>query len=41
AERTIELNGRAVAPGLVDPHTHAVWAGDLLRDFDARTSGIS
>jgi imidazolonepropionase len=41
AERTIELNGRAVAPGLVDPHTHAVWAGDRLRDFDARTSGIS
>jgi imidazolonepropionase len=26
-------------PGLVDPHTHAVWAGDRLADFDARTSG--
>lgn len=41
AQRTIELHGRAVVPGLVDPHTHAVWAGDRLRDFDARTSGIS
>jgi imidazolonepropionase len=40
AERTIDLNGRAVVPGLVDPHTHAVWAGDRLLDFDARTSGI-
>jgi imidazolonepropionase len=40
ADRFIELNGRAVVPGLVDPHTHAVWAGDRLRDFDARTSGV-
>src|SRR5260370_22783976 len=24
---------------LIDPHTHAVWAGDRLADFDARTSG--
>ncbi len=26
-------------PGLIDPHTHAVWAGDRLNDFEARTSG--
>jgi imidazolonepropionase len=31
--------GRAVVPGLIDPHTHAVWAGDRLADFEARTSG--
>jgi imidazolonepropionase len=41
ASRTIDLGGRAVIPGLVDPHTHAVWAGDRLRDFDARTSGVT
>jgi imidazolonepropionase len=41
ASRTIDLGDRAVVPGLVDPHTHAVWAGDRLRDFDARTSGVS
>jgi imidazolonepropionase len=41
ASRTIYLGGRAVVPGLVDPHTHAVWAGDRLGDFDARTSGVS
>jgi imidazolonepropionase len=41
ASRTIDLGGSAVVPGLVDPHTHAVWAGDRLRDFDARTSGVS
>jgi imidazolonepropionase len=38
---TIDLGGRAVVPGLVDPHTHAVWAGDRLADFDARISGVS
>jgi imidazolonepropionase len=41
ASRTIDLGGRAVVPGLVDPHTHAIWAGDRLRDFDARTSGVT
>lgn len=41
ALRTIDLGARAVVPGLVDPHTHAIWAGDRLRDFEARTSGVS
>lgn len=31
----------AVVPALVDPHTHAVWAGDRLSDFEARVSGVS
>ncbi len=41
ATETVDLSSRAVVPGLVDPHTHAVWAGDRLADFDARTSGRS
>jgi imidazolonepropionase len=41
ASETVDVEGRAVVPGLVDPHTHAVWAGDRLADFDARTSGRS
>lgn len=41
ARETVDLGERAVVPGLVDPHTHAVWAGDRLRDFEARTSGVS
>ncbi|MGM9321671.1 imidazolonepropionase [Deinococcus aquaticus] len=35
-----DLGGVAVMPGLIDPHTHAVWAGDRLADFEARISGV-
>ena len=35
-----DLGGVAVLPGLTDPHTHAVWAGDRLADFEARISGV-
>ena len=41
AATTTDLGNRAVVPGLIDPHTHAVWAGDRLGDFEARTSGKS
>lgn len=40
AAATLDAGGRAVVPGLVDPHTHALWAGDRLRDFEARLSGV-
>ena len=41
AKETIDLGGCAVVPGLVDPHTHAVWAGDRLADFEARSAGAT
>jgi imidazolonepropionase len=41
ADTVVELGGRAVVPGLVDPHTHAVWAGDRLADFEARCAGAT
>lgn len=41
AARTVDAGGCAVAPGLVDPHTHAVWAGDRLADFEARLKGAA
>jgi len=41
AATTVDAGGRAVVPGLVDPHTHAIWAGDRLNDFEARTSGAT
>ncbi len=36
----VDLMHRAVVPGLIDPHTHAVWGGDRLGDFESRTSGV-
>ena len=41
AESVVDLGDRAVVPGLVDPHTHAVWAGDRLADFEARSAGAT
>lgn len=41
ADATVNAGGRAVVPGFIDPHTHAVWAGDRLGDFEARTSGAT
>src|SRR5450432_4260245 len=38
ADNTIDLGNRAVIPGLIDPHTHAIWAGDRLADFESRSS---
>lgn len=33
--------GRLVSPGLVDPHTHLIWAGDRSLEFDLRNRGVS
>ena len=41
AAREIDAHACAVVPGLVDPHTHLVWGGDRLADFEARASGVS
>jgi imidazolonepropionase len=40
-ERTIELAGRWVTPGLIDCHTHLVFAGQRAAEFARRTSGAS
>jgi len=35
------LRGRLVTPGLIDCHTHLVYAGDRAREFDQRLKGTS
>ncbi|MBI2922725.1 MAG: imidazolonepropionase [Planctomycetes bacterium] len=40
AELTWPARGRLVTPGLVDPHTHAVFAGTREDEFEMRNSGV-
>lgn len=39
--RTVELAGRWVTPGLIDCHTHLVFAGQRAAEFARRTAGTS
>ena len=41
AEETIDLDGRWVTPGLIDCHTHLVYAGDRAGEFEQRLQGAS
>jgi len=38
-EETLDAHGRVVMPGFVDPHTHAIWAGDRAAEFEMRLQG--
>lgn len=40
-EQTIELAGRWLTPGLIDCHTHLVFAGQRAAEFARRTAGTS
>src|SRR5688572_1537004 len=39
SENTIDADGQVVTPGFVDPHTHIVWAGDRLDEFESKIQG--
>ena len=41
AGQEIDASGRAVCPGFVDPHTHVVYAGDRVNEFEMRVQGAS
>jgi imidazolonepropionase len=38
---TLDAEGRAVVPGFVDAHTHAVFAGDRSEEFSLRVAGAT
>ena len=39
AEHAVDASGKAVIPGFVDPHTHALFAGDRSDEFEAKLRG--
>ncbi|MDA1060965.1 MAG: imidazolonepropionase [bacterium] len=41
ADRTIDAEGKVVMPGLIDCHTHAVFAGSRANEFKLRADGKS
>ncbi|HTH51402.1 MAG TPA: imidazolonepropionase [Pyrinomonadaceae bacterium] len=41
ADETIDAEGRVVCPGFVDPHTHIVYAGDRLNEFELKIKGAA
>ena len=41
ADRVIDCGGRLVTPGLVDCHSHAVYAGSRAAEFEMRLTGAS
>jgi len=41
AATTLDADGRGVVPGFVDPHTHALFAGDRSDEFAAKVRGAS
>jgi imidazolonepropionase len=41
ARQEIDAAGAAIVPGLVDPHTHLVWAGERAAEFEMRAAGAT
>lgn len=41
ARQSIDASGKVVCPGFVDPHTHVVYAGDRVAEFELRIKGAS
>ncbi|XP_042324541.1 probable imidazolonepropionase [Sceloporus undulatus] len=40
-EKIIDCSGKCILPGLIDAHTHPVWAGDRVHEFAMKLAGIS
>lgn len=38
-EPCLDATGCVVMPGLVDPHTHVIWAGDRAAEFEMKMAG--
>ena len=41
AREMVDASGKVVCPGFVDPHTHVVYAGDRVAEFEMRIQGAA
>ncbi len=41
AATLVDAGGSLVTPGLVDPHTHLIWAGNRAGEFEQRIAGAT
>ncbi len=41
AKQVLDAQGRAVCPGFVDPHTHLIFTGDRIAEFEMRLQGAT
>ncbi len=41
ARETISASGKVICPGFVDPHTHVVYGGERVGEFELRIKGAS
>lgn len=41
ATEIVDVEARWITPGLIDPHTHLVFAGDRAHEFELRLAGAS
>src|SRR5690606_11889101 len=39
ADESVDVANKAAVPGFVDPHTHIVFAGDRLDEFELKIKG--
>jgi len=41
ARKNLDASSKVVCPGFVDPHTHVVYAGDRVNEFEMRIKGAT
>jgi imidazolonepropionase len=41
ATQLVDASGKVICPGFVDPHTHVMFAGDRVNEFEARIQGTT
>ena len=41
SDEVVDAEGRVICPGFVDPHTHIVYSGDRLNEFELKIKGAA